>query len=76
MAIGKLLGKGVGRMFGDAANKGRTRFLPEMKEDVVKSQKKDLEAIRRARNIDDEPNVRGAAKQSVEAAGKRSVTSG
>lgn len=73
MALSKLVGKGLGRTFGSATNKGKNRLAPEMTEDVVKSQRSDLAAMRRALNVDDEPTVRGAARQSVQEAGGRAA---
>ena len=69
----KLLGKGLGRMFGSATGKGKNRLAPEMTEDVVRSQRSDVAAMRRALNVDDEPTVRGAARQSVQEAGGRAA---
>jgi hypothetical protein len=69
----KLLGKGLGRMFGSATGKGKNRLTPDLKEDVVGSQRSDLAAMRRALNVDDEPTVRGAARQSVQEAGGRAA---
>jgi hypothetical protein len=69
----KLLGKGLGRMFGSATGKGKNRLTPDLMEDVVKSQKSDTAAMRRALNVDDEPTVRGAARQSVQEAGGRAA---
>ena len=69
----KLLGKGLGRMFGSATGKGKNRLTPDLKEDVVKSQRSDVAAMRRALNVDDEPTVRGAARQSVQEAGGRAA---
>jgi hypothetical protein len=73
MALSKLVGKGLGRTFGSATNKGKNRLAPEMTQDVVKSQRSDLAAMRRALNVDDEPTVRGAARQSVQEAGGRAA---
>ncbi len=73
MALSKLVGKGLGRTFGSATNKGKNRLAPEMTEDVVRSQRSDLAAMRRALNVDDEPTVRGAARQSVQEAGGRAA---
>lgn len=69
----KLLGKGLGRMFGSATGKGKNRLTPDLTEDVVKSQRSDVAAMRRALNVDDEPTVRGAARQSVQEAGGRAA---
>jgi len=69
----KLLGKGLGRMFGSATGKGKNRLTPDLKEDVVGSQRSDVAAMRRALNVDDEPTVRGAARQSVQEAGGRAA---
>lgn len=73
MALSKLVGKGLGRTFGSATNKGKNRLTPDLKEDVVGSQRSDLAAMRRALNVDDEPTVRGAARQSVQEAGGRAA---
>ena len=73
MALSKLVGKGLGRTFGSATNKGKNRLAPDLKEDVVKSQRSDVAAMRRALNVDDEPTVRGAARQSVQEAGGRAA---
>jgi hypothetical protein len=73
MALSKLVGKGLGRTFGSASNKGKNRLTPDMTEDVVSAQRSDLASMRRALNVDDEPNVRGAARQSVQEAGGRAA---
>lgn len=75
MAIGKLLGKGVGgaSRFGSAANKGKNRLTAALDDDVMSETKRDVAAFRRALNVDDEPNVRGAARQSVQEAGGRAL---
>lgn len=75
MALGKFLGKGVGgaSRFGSAANKGKNRLTASLDDDVVSETKRDVAAFRRALNVDDEKNVRGAAKESVKEAGGRAL---
>ncbi len=80
MALGRLLGKGVGGLsrFGSAANKGKNRLLPDLEEDVVRSQSEDVAKMRKAldaRVAEAEDTKRGAAlrRQSVQEAGGRAM---